>query len=237
MTAVDDAHHVPGRVSASQGWAVVHLFCRLRPDTDGEAVTVAVKRAEEGEHQVIPFAVVGHKADIGFMAIGADLWVLRDLQRDLAAAGLEVADSYVSLTEVSEYAQNVPERAQRERLYPVLPPEGMPVLCFYPMSKRRNPEQNWYTLDYEKRLELMYDHGKSGRAFAGRVVQLVTGSTGLDDFEWAVTLFGAHPDDLKDCVHTMRFDAGSAHYADFGPFVTGLVGPLEDILRRVGVTG
>ncbi len=220
----------------SQGLAVVHLFCRLPPSVDAEAITVAVKRAEEGEHQVVPFAVLGHKADIGFMALGPDLWQLRTLQRDLQAAGLEIVDSYVSLTEVSEYAQGVPERAKRERLRPTLPPDGMPALCFYPMSKRRNVGQNWYTLPYEERLELMYDHGKSGRAFAGRVVQLVTGSTGLDDYEWAVTLFGVHPDDLKECVHTMRFDAGSAHYADFGPFVTGLVAPLDEILRRLGLT-
>jgi peroxiredoxin len=64
----------------------------------------------------------------------------------------------------------------------------------------------------------------------------VTGSTGLDDYEWAVTLFGVHPDDLKECVHTMRFDAGSAHYAEFGPFVTGLVAPLDDVLRQVGLS-
>ncbi|MDP9005318.1 MAG: chlorite dismutase family protein [Actinomycetota bacterium] len=223
-------------VVPSEGWAVLHLFCRATSGADGEAITTAVKQAEAGDHQVVPFAVLGHKADLGFMAIGSDLWQLRTLQRDLQAAGLEVADSYVSLTEVSEYAQGVPDKAKRERLYPTLPPEGMPVLCFYPMSKRRNVGQNWYTLPYEERLELMYDHGKSGRTFAGRVLQLVTGSTGLDDYEWAVTLFGVHPDDLKACVHTMRFDAGSAHYADFGPFTTGLVAPLDDVLRRVGIS-
>ncbi|MBW3610516.1 MAG: chlorite dismutase family protein [Actinomycetota bacterium] len=222
---------VPG-----EGLAVLHLFCRLSPGADRQGVTVAVKQAEGGEHQVVPFAVLGHKADVGFMAIGPDLWQLRRLQRDLQGAGLEIAGSYVSLTEVSEYAQGVPERAKRERLYPTLPPAGMPALCFYPMSKRRNVGQNWYTLPYEERLELMYDHGKSGRAFAGRVVQLVTGSTGLDDFEWAVTLFGVGPDDLKECVHTMRFDAGSAHYADFGPFITGLVAPLDEVLDHVGLT-
>ena len=224
-----------GPVVPSEGWAVLHLFCRVRPDADAEGITTAVKQAEAGEHQVVPFAVLGHKADLGFMALGPDLWQLRGLQRELQAAGLDVVDSYVSLTEVSEYAKGVPERAKRERLYPTLPPAGMPALCFYPMSKRRLVGQNWYTLPYEERLELMYDHGRSGRAFAGRVLQLVTGSTGLDDYEWAVTLFGVHPDDLKDCVHTMRFDAGSAHYADFGPFVTGLVAPLDEVLHRVGI--
>ncbi len=223
-------------VVPSEGLAVLHLFCRLRPHADREAVTVAVKQGGDGEHQVVPFSVLGHKADLGFLAIGPDLRQLRRLQRDLQAAGLEIADSYVSLTEVSEYAKEVPERAKRERLYPTLPPDGMPALCFYPMSKRRNVGQNWYTLPYDQRLELMYDHGKSGRAFAGRVLQLVTGSTGLDDFEWAVTLFGVHPDDLKECVHTMRFDAGSALYADFGPFTTGLVAPLDEVLDEVGLT-
>ncbi|MGI8757769.1 MAG: chlorite dismutase family protein [Acidimicrobiales bacterium] len=226
-------HH--GEVVPSQGWGVLHLFCRPRPAADAEAISAAVKRAEAGDHQVVPFAVLGHKADVGFMALGPDLWRLRTLQSELQGAGLDVVDSYVSLTEVSEYAKGVPEKARHERLYPKLPPEGMPAFCFYPMSKRRNVGQNWYTLPYEERLELMYDHGKSGRAFAGRVLQLVTGSTGLDDHEWAVSLFGVHPDDLKECVHTMRFDAGSAHYADFGPFITGLVAPLDEVLRRVGL--
>jgi hydrogen peroxide-dependent heme synthase len=136
---------------------------------------------------------------------------------------------------VSEYAAGVPEKARNDRLYPRLPPEGMPAVCFYPMSKRRNVGQNWYTLPFEERRELMYDHGRSGRTFAGRVLQLVTGSTGLDDFEWAVTLFGVHPDDLKDCVYTMRFDEGSANYAEFGPFYTGLVAPLPVVLHRLGL--
>ncbi len=225
----------PQPVVPSEGWAVVHLFCRARPGADAEAVRTAVKRAEAGDHQVVPLAVLGHKADLGFMAIGPDLWQLRALQRDLQGAGLDIVDSYVSLTEVSEYAKGVPEKARLARLYPTLPPEGMPAFCFYPMSKRRTVGQNWYTLPFEERLELMYDHGKSGRTFAGRVLQLVTGSTGLDDYEWAVSLFGVHPDDLKECVHTMRFDTGSALYADFGPFVTGLVAPLDEVLDQVGL--
>ena len=111
----------------------------------------------------------------------------------------------------------------------------MTAFCFYPMTKRRAVGQNWYTLPYERRLELMYDHGKSGRRFAGRVVQLVTGSTGLDDYEWGVTLFGVHPDDLKACVYTMRFDRASTHYAEFGPFWTGMIGPIDEVLARVGL--
>ena len=222
-------------VEPAEGWAVLHLFCTLGPAADGEAVASAVKQAEAGEHQVVPFAVLGHKADLGFMALGPDLWRLHSFQRDLQDAGLGLADSYLSLTEVSEYAAGVPDKARRARLYPTLPPEGMPAFCFYPMSKRRDVGRNWYTLPYEERLELMYEHGRVGRTFAGRVLQLVTGSTGIDDFEWAVSLFAVRPDDLKECVHTMRFDAASAHYAEFGPFVTGLIAPLAEVLRRVGL--
>jgi chlorite dismutase len=103
------------------------------------------------------------------------------------------------------------------------------------MTKRRGDRHNWYSLEFDQRLELMMEHGKSGRRFAGRIVQLITGSTGLDDYEWGVTLFGAHPDDLKDTVYTMRFDEASALYAEFGPFYAGIVGPVEDVVAQVGL--
>ena len=119
---------------------------------------------------------------------------------------------------------------RQARLYPELPPADKRAWCFYPMSKRRNPDQNWYTLNFEKRKELMYEHGASGRKFAGRVLQVITGSTGIDDFEWGVTLFCSNPDDLKDVVYTMRFDEASAEYAQFGPFYSGVVADLEAVL-------
>src|SRR3546814_13010076 len=134
--------------------------------------------------------MLGHKADLGFMALGPDLWRLRQLQTELAAADGAVVDSYVSLTEISEYAQGVPDELKEARLHPNLPPEGKSAFCFYPMSKRRGDVHNWFAEDYARRKELMYAHGASGRKFAGRVLQVVTGSTGIDDFEWGVTLFG-----------------------------------------------
>ncbi|HEY5120858.1 MAG TPA: chlorite dismutase family protein, partial [Acidimicrobiales bacterium] len=94
----------------------------------------------------------------------------------------------------------------------------------------RGEENNWFALPYEEREQLMREHGKSGRDFKGRVLQVVTGSTGLDDWEWGVTLFGVRPDDLKDCVYTMRFDEASTLYGEFGPFYTGLVGDLDEVL-------
>lgn len=220
-------------VVSAQGWGVLHLFWRLGPVLDAEAVVAAVKACQADDHQVVTFAVLGHKADVGVMAVGPDLWRLRRLQADLAAAGLVATDSYVSMTEVSEYAQGMPAERLEPRLHPKLPPEGKRVICFYPMSKRRGVAGNWYMLPYDERRDLMESHGRKGREFAGRVVQLVTGSTGLDDWEWGVTLFASDPADLKQCVYEMRFDPASAIYADFGPFVTGLVGAVEQVLAEV----
>jgi chlorite dismutase len=226
---------------------VLHLFCKL-PDAssaDGgfrvnlQGVVQAVKTAEADDLQVVSAAILGHKADLGFMALGADHWRLRRFQSDLQAAGLVVASSYISLTEVSEYAAGLPEEMKQTRLYPRLPPEGMTAFCFYPMSKRRGESEgsNWFSMPFEERKTMMYGHGAAGRAFAGRIVQLITGSTGIDDWEWGVTLFGVHPDDLKDCVYTMRFDEGSARFAEFGPFLTGMVAPVEQVLDEVAADG
>jgi hydrogen peroxide-dependent heme synthase len=216
------------------GWGVLHLFCRVTGRIDAEAVRTAAKSAHEQGLQVVAVALLGHKADIGFLVIGPDLWSLQAFQRSVRDAGLVAVASYVSLTEVSEYASGVPEAMKEARLYPALPPEGMRAFCFYPMSKRRGEQDNWYALPFDRREELMRGHGALGRTFRGRVLQLITGSTGLDDWEWGVTLFGVHPDDLKDCVYEMRFDEASARYAEFGPFYTGLVAPLDEVLARVG---
>jgi peroxiredoxin len=226
---------MPDPMSPTVGWNVVHLFCSVTPLADASEIAAAVKSLEGDDHQVVPVAVVGHKADLCLLALGPDLWRLRRFQTEVAAAGLAVVDSYVSLTEVSEYAAGMPEERRNARLYPRLPPEGKAAFCFYPMSKRRGDVHNWYELPYDDRERLMLGHGGVGRTFAGRVLQLVTGSTGVDDFEWGVTLFAVHPDDLKECVHTMRYDEASARYAEFGPFVTGVVGSLEKVLDAVGV--
>jgi peroxiredoxin len=225
------------------GWGVLHLFCKVSETAsrhgargcDVQGVVQAVKRAEADDLQVVAVAMLGHKADLGFMALGADLWRLRRLQSELQAAGLIVVDSYVSLTEVSEYAAGLPDEMKQTRLYPSLPPEGMSAFCFYPMSKRRGDTEgsNWFSMPFEERKAMMHGHGAVGRTFAGRIVQLITGSTGIDDWEWGVTLFGVHPDDLKDCVYTMRFDEGSARFAEFGPFLTGMVAPVETVLAQV----
>jgi len=220
-------------VTPSVGWGVLHLFFRVSAGSDAQAVGTAVKGAREAGHQVVTFAVLGHKADIGVMALGPDLWVLRRLQTELVAAGLELVSSYVSMTEVSEYAAGIPEPMRQARLYPNLPPEGMTSICFYPMSKSRDVGRNWFSLPYDERKELMLSHGAVGRQYSGRIVQLITGSTGVDDWEWGVTLFARVPDDLKEVVYNMRFDPASAVYAEFGPFFTGLLGEVDQLLEQL----
>ena len=220
-------------MSPSVGMAVLHLFGHPAAEFDGQAVVAAVKNAQSRGVQVVSVSMLGHKADVAFMAVASDMRELRTFQTAIQTAGVFVSDSYVSITEVSEYAANVPEEMKNARLYPQLPPAGKNAWCFYPMSKRRDPENNWYTLPFDKRSELMAEHGKSGRAFAGRVIQLVTASAGFDDFEWGVTLFAVNPDDLKDVVYTMRFDEASAVYAEFGAFYVGMVTPVEELVATL----
>jgi hydrogen peroxide-dependent heme synthase len=223
----------PEPLLTTTGLGVLHLFWRVGVNTDPEAVISAVKAQRQLGDQVVTVAVLGHKADVGVMALGPDLARLRALQTELRRAGLELHGSYVSLTEVSEYAAGLPDEMRQARLYPELPPLGKRAFCFYPMSKRRGAERNWYALSFEERKELILGHGAVGRTFRGRVLQLVTGSTGLDDYEWGVTLFGDHPDDLKECVYQMRFDPASAHYAEFGPFWTGMVDEIDVVVSAV----
>lgn len=119
----------------------------------------------------------------------------------------------------------------KHRLYPVLP--DWPVVCFYPMSKRRSGNDNWYSLDFEARRNLMAGHARVGRTYSGRILQLITGSTGLDEYEWGVTLLAKDTMDVKAIVYEMRFDEVSARYADFGDFYIGMQLPLDELFRRI----
>ena len=124
---------------------------------------------------------------------------------------------------------------QREdRLHPRLPQRA--VLAFYPMSKAREPGANWYRLPFEERRELMHGHGKVGRRYTGRVLQLVTGATGLDDFEWGVTLLADDLAAIKEVVYDMRFDEVTASYGRFGPFFVGLTCQPADVPARLGLS-
>jgi peroxiredoxin len=253
-------------VTPSVGWGVLHLFFtvdRERAERDPGAakrVVDAVASLEADGHQVLVFAVLGHKADLGVMAYGPDLARLHAFESELTATPLVATWSFVSLTERSEYTSTPDDERARlvaegvagaeleekvdafavrmehyldARLHPRLPAKA--VIGFYPMSKRRDVGANWYELPFEERKRLMGGHARVGRQYAGRVLQLITGSTGLDDWEWGVTLLTDDPVVLKDIVNEMRFDEASARYAEFGPFFTGLVLDPADVLARVGL--
>lgn len=186
--------------------------------------------------------------------------VKHGLRNTLLGTVLVPRYSFVSITEVSEYVPTVEQYAARlqmegtspddpafaakvkayeqrlpmmnkQRLEPDFPP--WPATCFYPMNKARHPLANWYTEPFSVRTELMAEHATSGIKFAGKVSQLITSSTGLDDWEWGVTLWGRTPQFLKDIVYTMRFDRASAKYAEFGPFYVSYILPPSEALDHI----
>ena len=141
-----------------------------------------------------------------------------DVDRSLKQEGLEPGTD--AWNQKFEAAKKRQAEYEHYRLYPELP--DWEVMGFYPMSKRRPGNDNWYMLDFETRKKLMAGHARVGRKFAGRITQLITGSTGLDDWEWGVTLMAHQVDALKEIVYEMRFDEVSARYGEFGPFYINL---------------
>ena len=258
------------------GWHFLHVFYRIdraalaaidephRKEGRRQLVQAMTREPGQGVDQLQCFAILGHKADFGFMAAGPDLKAIHAIETAIAASAIGPAlvpsYSFYSITEISEYvpdAHQYGEVLKREGADPESPtyktkvaayearlgpmnkqrlfPEfaDWPCLCFYPMSKMRLADQNWYVLPFETRADMMSQHGKSGMKFAGKVTQVITASTGLDDWEWGVTLWGKNPSYLKDIVYTMRFDESSAKYALFGPFYFGYILPPADLIGAV----
>ncbi|MCU0306492.1 MAG: chlorite dismutase family protein [Thermoleophilia bacterium] len=257
---MDDAATTDG-VRPSEGWGVVHLFLRARRGEPGagDVVDAIAEFTAEEPNQVVACSVLGGRADLGFMCLGPDLDRLDRLTKRILAGPVECAYSFVSLTEGSEYTSTEDDERARlaaageaadedrmaawrdrmahyrdARLHPRLPRRK--VIAFYPMSKRREGADNWYSLDFAARKALMQGHARVGRAYAGRILQLITGSTGLDDWEWGVTLLADDPVPVKQIVYEMRFDEVSARYGEFGPFFVGLVMDPEAALARSGLT-
>jgi len=150
--------------------------------------------------------------------------ITAELARAAEARGGKVGDADYARTLAARATAERESQQVRRRLYPELP-ENMPYVCFYPMSKRRDAAQNWYTLPLDERSRLMQAHGITGRRYAGKVQQVITGAIGLDAWEWGVTLFAQDPLEFKKLVTDMRFDEVSAKYAEFGDFYVGRVIP------------
>lgn len=198
------------------------------------------------------YAVVGQKADLMFVHYRKTIAELHAvstaLQHCAIAEELDPAGSFLSVIEASLYEAVAHARAAlgrrgltpadasyaqalevetanartalNERLYRQIPTQSH--ICWYPMSKRRDGADNWYTLSMDERRSLMRGHGQVGQQFAGQVTQVISGAIGLDDWEWAVDLHADDPLVFKKLVTAMRYDGASARFAEFGPFVIGL---------------
>ncbi len=222
---------------------------RATPDTHLLIFSIATPKADLGFMLLTPDLQVANMFE-------------KQLSLSLGAEILSPTYSYLSQTESSEYTTTREQYAAetliaeegltegspefeaglkafdermahylKHRLYPILP--DWPVVCFYPMSKRRNGGDNWYALDFEARKKLMAGHAKVGRTYSGRILQLITGSTGLDEFEWGVTLLAKDTIDIKSIVYEMRFDEVTARYGEFGDFYIGMQLPLDVLFRRI----
>ncbi len=196
------------------------------------------------------YEMVGGSIDLMLLHFRRDLEGLSEARRAVAlsdlAPAMELDHEYLSVVELGLYALTAELASRvdpadteaweaalaaaleeqrdkgfvRRRLYP-RQPDTMPYVCYYPMDKRRAPGQNWYALPLARRAELMAGHGTVGRRYAGRISQVISGSVGLDDWEWAVTLWSADPLDFKRIITDMRYDEASADFAEFGPFYVG----------------
>ncbi|MEW8978852.1 MAG: hydrogen peroxide-dependent heme synthase [Symbiobacterium sp.] len=237
---------VPGTI---EGWYALHDFRRIdwaawnrlspgqREEVIAEAqafFTAAEQVSDAPEGSSATYAIIGHKADLLFLHLRPSLEELQALERRFnrtQLGGLTTQPySYFSVTELSLYeagaragttdpAALMESPAIVARLKPKIP--SHPYVCFYPMSKRRGESVNWYTAPFEERRVMMRQHGETGRRYAEQVTQMVTGSTGLDDWEWGVTLFARDVLPIKKLVYEMRFDEVSAKYGEFGPFYVG----------------
>jgi len=196
--------------------------------------------------------LLGHKADLMLVHFRKSFEELSQtqlaIQQTRLSEYLEMTTSYVSIVELGMYEmtakihQQLAGRSLKQgseefdrafdeemnqqknrvmgRLFPEIPARRH--VCFYPMNKRRGESKNWYSVPFERRGEMMLEHGIVGRYYAGRVTQIISGSIGFDDWEWGVDLFADEPLVFKKLIYEMRFDEASAVYAEFGPFYIGL---------------
>lgn len=203
------------------------------------------------------FTMVGHKGDIMVVHFRRDAAELHQAELDIAKSRigpmLEQVYSYFSVVELGLYESTVKlyrtlldrglephseewnaeiqatlarqREAMAPRLFPTFPDRK--YICFYPMDRLRGEVNNWYSAPIEDRQRMMHEHGLVGRRYADEVKQIITGSIGLDDWEWGVDLFADDPLVFKRLIYEMRFDEVSAKYAKFGQFYVGVRVPTE----------
>ena len=138
--------------------------------------------------------------------------------RRMAESGLKEGSAEYDSTLASEMEKQ--KARMNARLFGSIPPQR--YICFYPMNKRRGEHVNWYALPLADRRAMMRGHGKLGHKYADVITQVIGGSTGLDDWEWGVSLHAEDPLQFKKLIYEMRFDPASSWFAEFGPFYVGI---------------
>lgn len=186
-----------------------------------------IEEEKNGSHGV--YQLIGQKADLMFIILRPEIEELLEIEtvinKSKLAEYLNPSESYTSVVELSRYRpekdgvdpETLPET--QARLKPILP--KWEYVSFYPMSRKRDGEDNWYALEKGERGKLLYEHSLTGRKYAGKVKQIITGSTGLDFWEWGVTLFAHDFLQLKKIVYEMRYDTATTRYGEFGDFYVG----------------
>jgi chlorite dismutase len=207
--------------------------------------------------QSAAFHIFGHKGPLCLLHFRKDFSLIGDLERSFYGLSisqkLKVKDSYVSVVELGMYhtTKKAVENLEKEgftrfsdefyeklesnlahhrenlseRAFCEIP--KMPYFCFYPMNKKRGEVNNWYRETIDKRAELMMEHGMTGRRYAGKIQQIISGSIGFDGWEWGVDLFANNPLDIKALIYEMRFDEVTSLYGEFGEFWFGK--RIEDV--------
>jgi hydrogen peroxide-dependent heme synthase len=206
-------------LSSDERQAAIHEFLNLLEKWN------STQTRKEGSHAL--YTIVGQKADFMMMILRPTLEDLNAIETEFNKTKLAEytvpMHSYVSVVELSNYLPAGQDPLQSPeflaRLYPTLPKTK--YVCFYPMDKRRQGDDNWYMLSMEDRRKMMRSHGMIGRGYAGKVRQIITGSVGFDDYEWGVTLFADDSLQFKKLVYEMRFDEVSARFGEFGAFFVG----------------
>jgi len=215
------------------------------------------RRAPDAPVQTALFSELGHKGDLILMHFRDSFEALNQVELDLAQTEffgyLTPTHSYVSVVELGLYestrktyeaanAKGYPAHsadwnadvaaslqrasaAMSSRLFPAFP--DAKYLCFYPMDRLRGEEKNWYTVPFAERQRMMHEHGMIGRRYGDVVKQIISGSIGMDDWEWGVDLFADDPVVFKKLIYEMRFDEVSAVYALFGKFYLGIRLPVD----------
>lgn len=220
-------------------WHVLHLFYRVEHGqwallSSEERIAAKTQLSELIQEirtientQLLVFPVVTPKADLGFVLVTSDLQTANVCEKKLSLGlGADVLQAVYSLISIGgglaeEEGWGLPEISGEWF-------SEWDIVCFYSLSSRAQGDR-------------VGQHEAKGSACpsvpferdGGRDVNgWVTSAVGLDDADWAVTLFGRDTKGLQTAVrearrreHGLGFETGECY---LGVFL-----PLDEVFRRL----